>query len=139
MKLSRGTERWPRHVERPQRVEDTSSPRRHQSGRSDSLEQPKFDDALLEPICMAGIVRYNHSGTNFILFSNPHNLEGGREGTVEPGKSRARKNLSIKISRDEGQTWPVNKLLEDGPSAYSDLAVTHQGTILCFLRNRQQT
>jgi len=93
---------------------------------------PKFDEALLEPICMAGIVRYDHAGKNLILFSNPHNLEGGREGKPEPGKSRARKNVSVKISRDDGQTWPVNKRLEDGPSMYSDIAVTHKGTILCF-------
>lgn len=94
--------------------------------------QPRFDEALLEPICMAGLVRYDHGGESLLIFSNPHNLEGGREGEPEPGKSRARKNLSIKLSRDEGQTWPVNKLLEDGPSAYSDLAVTRDGTILCF-------
>ncbi len=93
---------------------------------------PKFDEALLEPICMAGIVRYNYSGKSLILFSNPHNLDGGREGKPEPGKSRARKNVSVKISRDEGQTWPVNKRLEDGPSMYSDIAVTPKGTILCF-------
>jgi len=93
---------------------------------------PTFDEALLEPICMAGMVRYDHGGKSLILFSNPHNLDGGRESTPAPGKSRARKNLSIKISRDEGQTWPVNKLLEDGPSMYSDVAVTKSGAILCF-------
>jgi sialidase-1 len=93
---------------------------------------PQFDEALLEPICMGGIVRYRHAEQSLILFSNPHNLEGGREGEPEPGKSRARKNLSIKLSQDEGQTWPINKRLEQGPSAYSDLAVTPAGTILCF-------
>ena len=93
---------------------------------------PKFDEALLEPICMAGIVRYQHDGKSLILFSNPHNLEGGREGTPEPGKSRTRKNVSVKISRDEGLTWPVSKTLEPGPSMYSDIAVTQKGTILCF-------
>ena len=92
---------------------------------------PKFEDALLEPICMAGIVRYKHSGQNLILFSNPHNLEAAK-GNPEPGKSRARKNVSIKISRDDGQTWPLTKLLENGPSAYSDIGVTQNGTILCF-------
>lgn len=92
---------------------------------------PKFDDALLEPICMGGIVRYNHGGQNLILFSNPHNLEKAK-GKADPGKSRDRKNVSVKISRDEGQTWPVSKLIEDGPSMYSDIAVTQRGTILCF-------
>lgn len=92
---------------------------------------PRFDDALVEPICMAGIVRYHHSGQSLILFSNPHNLERAK-GKAEPGGFRDRKNVSIKLSRDEGQSWSVNKQLEDGPSAYSDLAVTKAGTILCF-------
>jgi sialidase-1 len=92
---------------------------------------PKFDDALLEPICMGGIVRYHHGGQSLILFSNPHNLDKAK-GKAEPGKNRDRKNLSVKLSRDEGDTWAVNKRLEDGPSAYSDLGVTKDGTILCF-------
>ncbi len=92
---------------------------------------PKFDEALLEPICMGGIVRYSHDGKSLILFSNPHNLDK-EKGKAEPGKSRDRKNISVKISRDEGQTWPVNKLIENGPSMYSDIAVTQSGTILCF-------
>ncbi len=92
---------------------------------------PKFDDALLEPICMGGIVRYHHDGQSLILFSNPHNLDVTK-GEPEPGKSRTRKNVSVKLSRDEAQTWPVSKSIEPGPSMYSDLAVTHSGTILCF-------
>ncbi|MEQ1827451.1 MAG: sialidase family protein [Pirellula sp.] len=92
---------------------------------------PKYDEALLEPICMAGIVRYNHNGQNLILFSNPHNLDRAN-GVAEPGKSRDRKNVSVKISRDEGQSWILSRTIEAGPSMYSDLAVTSQGTILCF-------
>ena len=93
--------------------------------------RPTFDDALLEPICMGGIVRYEHEGNSLILFSNPHNLERA-DGKEAPGKNRDRKNVSVKISRDEGQTWTVSKTLEAGPSMYSDLAVTANGTILCF-------
>jgi sialidase-1 len=92
---------------------------------------PKFDEALLEPICMGGIVRYDHAGQNLILFSNPHSLKK-EKGKVEPGKNRDRKNVSVKISRDEGKTWPVSKSIEPGPSMYSDIAVTKSGTILCF-------
>lgn len=92
---------------------------------------PKFDDALLEPICMAGLVRYDHGGRRLLLFSNPHNLDRA-DGKAEPGKSRDRKNLSVKLSHDEGRTWPVNRTVEAGWSAYSDIAVTRSGTILCF-------
>lgn len=98
---------------------------------------PKFDDALLEPICMGSIVRYSlkdaakEGSKNRILFSNPDNLAhtGGKE---EPGKNRDRKNVSVKLSYDEGQTWSVTKPVEPGWSAYSDLTVTKSGTILCF-------
>ncbi len=101
---------------------------------------PKFDDALLEPICMGGIVRFSTRGggkgnngrdKSRILFSNPHNLDRA-DGKAEPGKSRDRKNVSVKLSYDGAQTWPVNKAIEPGPSMYSDIAVTHAGTILCF-------
>lgn len=96
--------------------------------------QPRFDEALLEPICMASLVRHSttpQSDKNRLLFANPHNLERA-DGKAKEGGSRDRKNLSIKLSYDEGQTWPVNKSLEPGYSAYSDLAVLPDGTILCF-------
>ena len=95
---------------------------------------PKFDDALLEPICMAGIVRYSlaaDGGKNRILFSNPDNLSRA-DGKETPGKNRDRKNVSVKLSYDEGRTWAVSKSIEPGSSMYSDIAVTHAGTILCF-------
>ena len=79
---------------------------------------PKFDDALLEPICMGGIVRYSlakDGGKNRILFSNPDNLARA-DGKEEPGKNRDRKNVSVKLSYDEGQTWAVNKPVEPGYS-----------------------
>ena len=95
---------------------------------------PEFDGALLEPICMGAIVRYSiapSGGRNRILFSNPHSLARA-DGQENPGQGRDRKNVSVKVSYDEGQTWAVNKTVEAGWSAYSDLAVTKSGTILCF-------
>lgn len=95
---------------------------------------PRFDDALLEPICMGSIIRFSlaqDGGKNRILFSNPDNLSRA-DGKEAPGKNRDRKNVSVKLSYDEGQTWPVSKPVEPGPSMYSDLAVTKNGTILCF-------
>lgn len=84
--------------------------------------KPTFDQNLPEPVCMASIVRLHEGGrTNRILFANPDNF-----------KDRQRKNLTIRMSTDEGKTWPTVKLLQPGPSAYSDLAVGPDGTIFCF-------
>ncbi|MFM1768645.1 MAG: hypothetical protein RJA22_1174 [Verrucomicrobiota bacterium] len=93
--------------------------------------KPAFHDQLWEPICMAGIVAHPaQPGT--LLFSNPHRLARNAEGEEIPAGRGRRENLSIKLSRDDGRTWPVNKTLEAGPSAYSDLAVLPDGTVLCL-------
>ena len=96
--------------------------------------KPRFDEALVEPICMGSIVRVSggeRSGKTRIAFANPNNLDR-EDGKAAVGKSRDRKNLTIKLSYDEGQTWPVSKALEPGWSGYSDLAVLPDGTMLCF-------
>jgi sialidase-1 len=103
--------------------------------------KPKVDDALLEPICMAGIVRYSreeNGGKNRILFCNPHNLERA-DGKIVAGKGRDRKNLTMKLSYDEAESWPVQRVIEPGPSGYSDVAVTKTGTILCFYGRGKKT
>ena len=100
----------------------------------DLFESGKDDDALLEPICMASIIRLSEKPAgdkNRIVFANPHNL-ARTDGNEADGKSRDRKNLSIKLSEDDGLTWPISKVLEPGMSVYSDLAVLPEGTILCF-------
>jgi sialidase-1 len=59
---------------------------------------PRFDDALLEPICMGSVVRLSlqpGSDKNRILFSNPHNLSRA-DGKEQEGKNRDRKNVSVK-------------------------------------------
>ncbi len=40
------------------------------------------------------------------------------------------------MSRDEGATWTVAKVLEPGTAAYSDLAVQRDGTVLCFYETK---
>jgi sialidase-1 len=92
---------------------------------------PRFHPQLWEPICMASIIAHpSQPGT--LLFSNPHSLARDPERNEIPAGRGPRQNLSIKLSRDDGKTWPVNKTLEAGPSAYSDLAVLPDGTVLCL-------
>jgi len=88
--------------------------------------QTEFAEELLEPGCMAGLV--SHPGTAetkkpSLLFSNPNTTDRPHS---------ARRNVTIKLSYDDGRTWPLSKVLQPGPSAYSDMAVLPDGTILCF-------
>jgi sialidase-1 len=90
---------------------------------------PVFHEQLWEPICMASIVTHP---SGVLLFSNPHTLALDKDGKEIPAGRGKRQNLSIKLSRDDCKTWPVNKTLDAGPSAYSDLAVLPDGTVLCL-------
>jgi sialidase-1 len=96
--------------------------------------RPEFADALPEPICQASLFSYDDPaapGKSRLLFSGPDSLESAN-GKAAPGTRRDRKNLSVKLSHDDGRTWAATRTLEPGPSAYSDLAVLPDGTILCF-------
>lgn len=93
--------------------------------------RPFFHEQLWEPICMASIVSHpSQPGT--LIFSNPHSLDLDKNGKEKPAGRGKRRNLSIKLSRDDGSTWSVNKTLDAGPSAYSDLAVLSDGMVLCL-------
>ena len=80
------------------------------------------DPALVEPICQASFIRYTWPGPrgkSRLLFSNP-------------ASTSKRIEMTVRLSYDEGKTWPVGKLLYPGPSAYSCLAVLPDGDIACL-------
>lgn len=81
-----------------------------------------FDGTLIEPVCQASVIRFteeSHHDKNRILFSNPASQE-------------ERIKMTIRLSYDECKTWRVSKLLHQGSSAYSDLAVASDMTICCL-------
>lgn len=90
---------------------------------------PTFHQQLWEPRCMASLLSHP---SGVLLFSNPHTLGLDKDGREVPNGRGKRSNLSIKLSRDNGQTWAVNKTVDAGPSAYSDLANLADGTVLCL-------
>ena len=120
-----------RNVSKPNRKLITTSP----NGATD-WTKPYFHPQLWEPICMASIVSHPSSpGT--LIYSNPHTLGlDAKKKEIPAGRGR-RENLSIKLSRDDGKTWTINKTLEAGPSAYSDLAVLSDGTIICLYEGKE--
>lgn len=85
---------------------------------------PTTHDELFDPICMASIIRVpGKNGKSALLFVNPDS----RDIPKNP-----RKNLTAKLSYDEGKTWPVQKVLNSEASGYSDLAIGPDGTIYCL-------
>ena len=94
----------------------------------------------MEPICFGSIIGYDTSSGRSIVFANPGVLERTMEGgpgsrgigPEETGKPFDRKNLTVRLSTDDCRTWSSARLLEDGPSGYSDLTVLADGTILCL-------
>jgi len=84
-----------------------------------SWSEINHDPALIEPVCQASMITYRHDNNNLVLFSNPADK-----------KSRIR--MTVRLSFDDGRTWPVSRILHDGPAAYSCLAVLENGEIACF-------
>jgi len=84
---------------------------------------PRLNSQVHCPVCQASIIRYSLAGPgggtkNRILYSGP----GG------PGRT----HMTVRLSYDEGRTWPVAKVLYEGSSAYSDLVVLPDGLIGCL-------
>jgi sialidase-1 len=83
----------------------------------ESFAEPTADRQLIEPVCQASILRCPGERGG-ILFSNP--------------ASTRREKMTVRLSRDEAKTWPYSRLLHEGPSAYSCLAVLPDGTVACL-------
>ena len=80
---------------------------------------PTSRQALIEPISMASIISHKYQGNRFLLFSNPNSTEG-------------RHHMTIKVSPDDGLTWPkeYQVLLDEGTgSGYSCLTAIDENTI----------
>jgi sialidase-1 len=94
----------------------------------------KFDETLVDPICAAGLVRIpRRKGPPLWAFSNPDS-QSRADGKDQPSKDR--RNLTLRLSRDEGRTWTTLRVLDPGPSAYSDLAPLNEKTLLCLYEAR---
>ena len=91
---------------------------------------PRIEEELFDPVCFAGLVRFAAGG---LLFSNPDSLTTATLGAPEgAGPGRKRENLSVRLSEDDGRTWPAARVIDPGLAGYSDLAAGPDGTIYCF-------
>jgi len=77
----------------------------------ESWSAETMDPALPEPPCQASLYRYSFATNDEpsrLLFANP----------IGPGRA----NLRVRLSLDEGRTWPHGKLIAIGSTAYSCMA-----------------
>jgi len=75
------------------------------------------DDTLIEPICQASLIANGKRGKKHRLyFSNP-------------ASQNARTNMTLRMSADDGQTWPRERVIHPGPAAYSDLVMLNKRQI----------
>lgn len=76
--------------------------------------------AVADPTCMASLISYSapRAGSNqdLLIFANP-------------ASATKRERLTIYLSRDGGQTWPISRLLDPRPCGYSCLTQLADGTI----------
>ena len=93
-----------------------------------SWSEVSKDAFLIEPRCQASLLRFTDRLTyvkDRLLFSNP--------------ASRQRENMTVRLSYDEGKSWPIAKQLHAGPSAYSCLTVLSDMTVGCLYERGQQS
>jgi sialidase-1 len=64
-------------------------------------------------------------------------LGPGLIGVAHPVDEQARRELTVRASRDEGRTWPVSRVVDAGAAAYSDMAVNRRGEVLVAYESRQ--
>lgn len=78
------------------------------------------DSTLIEPVCQASLISFNAPGKKHALaFSNPAN-------------QKARNTMTVRISYDNGKTWPLKKVLYEGPAAYSNLTLLADEKLACL-------
>ena len=82
----------------------------------------EWDKTLPEPSCQGSLVR----------LSRKENSDKDRILLVHPSDANARSHLTIRISYDEAKTWTKSRVIREGPSSYSDLAITPEREILCL-------
>lgn len=77
---------------------------------------------------MGGMIRLPIPGHDILLYSNVDNDSGVLPGRVGASIVSGREKSTVWASFDGGRTWPVKRLVYDGPSAYSNLGIGRHGT-----------
>lgn len=78
--------------------------------------------------CMGGMIRLPVGGRDILIYSNLDTDAGEMPKQVGASTGKGREKVTVWASFDGGRTWPVKRLVHDGPGAYSNLGVGRAGT-----------
>jgi sialidase-1 len=77
---------------------------------------------------VGGLIRLPIPGTDILLYSNVDSNGGELPAQVGGTSTSGRERLSVWASLDGGQTWPIKRLVFEGPAGASLMATGRQGT-----------
>ncbi len=77
---------------------------------------------------MGGMLRLPIAGRDILLYSNSDTDAGAMPAETGASIAGGREKITVWASFDGGASWPVKRLISDGPSAYSNLGVGRSGT-----------
>ena len=52
---------------------------------------------------------------------------------LNPASREERVRMTLRMSPDQGRSWPVSRLLHEGPSAYSDMVQLNNREVLLLM------
>lgn len=92
------------------------------------------DKTLVEPICQASIRRIAWPEGSFLEGSEARGraTDAGLIVFSNPAHPTKRRQMTVRASIDDGQTWPYSKLIHQGDSAYSCLIKLPDGMVGCL-------
>ena len=101
------------------------------SDQGETWSQWAYDENLPDADCQGSLIRYTRQDQGYtknrLLFANPvSGMIGAGRATSDP---RGRFNITVRLSYDEGKTWPVAKLIRKGFGAYSSMTVFPDGSV----------
>ncbi|MBE0673755.1 MAG: exo-alpha-sialidase [Bacteroidales bacterium] len=78
--------------------------------------------------CMGGMIRLPVDGYDILVYSNLDTGAGEMPGRVGGSITREREKIALWVSFDGGESWPLKRLVFEGPAGYSNLAAGRTGT-----------
>jgi len=96
----------------------------------ETWSNPKTDEQLPDPNCQGSFIRnvfkIGKKKKDLLILSNNATNEG-------------RRNMTVKLSDDNGKTWKYEKMIHEGPSAYSCLTIMPNGNIGLLYENGEKS